>query len=116
MSLRCLGLILALLAASGSAAAQEPPSALKPFLPAAVPHPAILQPFIYAGAAQPVEWSPPKVVRDGPLPIDLPTALKLVNARSRDIAIAAHRINQAGAALELAKYVWLPNISIGPDY
>jgi outer membrane protein TolC len=63
----------------------------------------------------PVPWSPPSV-RGNAYPIDLPTALKLVNAQALDIAIASQRIQQASARHEQAKYAWLPTITVGADY
>src|SRR5205814_2287872 len=63
----------------------------------------------------PVPWTAP--VQDGlALPINLPTALKLVNARTMDVAIASLRVRQAGAQFDQAKYAWLPTITIGADY
>src|SRR5207248_3093609 len=70
---------------------------------------------VYAVPAPPVPWSPPALMGK-PLPINLPTALKLVNARAMDIAIAAQRIQQASAQFEQAKYAWLPTITMGADY
>jgi len=53
---------------------------------------------------------------DRPLPINLPTALQLANARAIDIAIAAERIQVAAAVLEQAQVLWLPTITLGGDY
>ena len=63
----------------------------------------------------PVPWQAP-APRDAMLPINLPTALKLVNARALDVAIAAQRVTQAGAQLDQARYAWLPNVTMGIDY
>jgi len=63
----------------------------------------------------PVPWTPP-TARGNALPINLPTALKLVNARAMDIAIASQRIQQANAQHEQAKYAWLPTVTVGVDY
>ncbi|MBP3954581.1 TolC family protein [Gemmata sp. G18] len=51
-----------------------------------------------------------------PLPIDLTTALTLTNASPLDIQIAGERLRAAGAALDRAKVMWLPNVSLGLDY
>jgi hypothetical protein len=51
-----------------------------------------------------------------PLPINLPTALRLAGARALDIAIAAERIRVAAAMLEQAQVLWLPTITLGGDY
>jgi outer membrane protein TolC len=52
-----------------------------------------------------------------PLPIDLPYALRLVNASNPTIAIAQERINEAYARLRQAQVLWLPNLWVGgnPD-
>jgi outer membrane protein TolC len=54
--------------------------------------------------------------QDRPLPINLPTALQLADARATDIAAAAERIQIAAAVLEQAEVLWLPSITIGGDY
>lgn len=51
-----------------------------------------------------------------PLPINLPTALKLANANPLDIQIAAARIRIAAAQLNQANVLWLPTIFTGGDY
>jgi outer membrane protein TolC len=56
------------------------------------------------------------LLNDPCLPIDLPSALRLVNARSLDIAIAVQRIERARADHDLAKYIWLPTIQSGYQY
>lgn len=53
---------------------------------------------------------------DRPYPINLPTALKLANARSLDVALASERVRVAQAQLERARVLWLPNIYLGADY
>ena len=50
------------------------------------------------------------------LPIDLPSALRLVDARTLDVAVATKRIMQASAQFDQAKYAWLPTITLGTDY
>jgi outer membrane protein TolC len=51
-----------------------------------------------------------------PLPIDLPTALRLADVSPLDIAIAAERLNAAAATLDRARVMWLPNVGVGADY
>jgi outer membrane protein TolC len=51
-----------------------------------------------------------------PLPIDLPTALRLANARAVDIAAAAERVQVATALLKQAEVLWLPTVTAGVDY
>ena len=53
---------------------------------------------------------------DRPLPINLPTALKLGGASPLDIALASQRLQAAAAQLERANLFWLPNVSLGVDY
>src|SRR5262249_46257388 len=47
------------------------------------------------------------------LPINLPTALQLANARAIDIAIASARIKIAVAQFERARVLWLPSLQLG---
>jgi outer membrane protein TolC len=46
----------------------------------------------------------------------LATALQLGNVRPVDVAAAAQRIQAAAAALEQARVLWLPSVTIGADY
>src|SRR5439155_13444138 len=65
----------------------------------------------------PVPLTPPAPgICDRPLPINLPTALKLAGARPLDIAAAAARIRLAAAQLERARVLWLPTVYLGADY
>jgi len=47
---------------------------------------------------------------DSPLPINLPTALQLANARPLDVALASWRINIAAAQLERAQTLRLATL------
>lgn len=68
-------------------------------------------------AAEPELPTVPAVASDDrPLPINLPTALQLANARAVDVAVATERIRAATAVLEGAKVLWLPSITMGGDY
>jgi outer membrane protein TolC len=49
-------------------------------------------------------------------PINLATALQLANARPLDVAIAARQVEVAAAALDRARYAWLPTVLAGGDY
>ena len=60
--------------------------------------------------------SPAAAPCEKPLPINLPTALRLANARPIDIALASERIRVAAAQLERAQVLWLPTIYVGVDY
>jgi outer membrane protein TolC len=51
-----------------------------------------------------------------PYPINLPTAMKLGNARGLDIELASRRLQAAGAELQRANVLWLPNLIFGADY
>ncbi|MBY0522167.1 MAG: TolC family protein [Gemmataceae bacterium] len=53
---------------------------------------------------------------DRPLPINLPTALKLANVQNLDIALASARIQVATAQFDRAKVLWLPTLVTGGDY
>jgi outer membrane protein TolC len=78
------------------------------------PAPRILHPTT---ALAPVAYTPPAAADwDRPLPINLPTALRLANANPLDIGIAAERISTAAAQLGQANVKWLPNILMGTDY
>lgn len=60
--------------------------------------------------------TPPPITTGKPLPINLPTALKLGNVRGLDIELASRRVQTAGARLQGANVLWLPNILVGGDY
>jgi len=79
-------------------AADPPPDAAAPVSPKALP--------------------PVSENTDGrrPLPISLPTAFRLADARALDVALAAARVRAAAAALDRAELLWLPNIVMGSDY
>ena len=53
---------------------------------------------------------------DRPLPINLPTALRLANVQAVDVVAAAERLNAAFAVLDQARVQWLPTITLGGDY
>ncbi|MFO0877068.1 MAG: TolC family protein [Gemmataceae bacterium] len=62
---------------------------------------------------------PPLVMppaEDRPLPINLPTALKLANVRPLDIALASQRIQVAQAELDQANALWIPSLFLGANY
>jgi outer membrane protein TolC len=60
--------------------------------------------------------APPVAAGDRPLPINLPTALRLANVRPIDVAVAAQQIRLAAAQLEQARVLWLPTLYLGTDY
>jgi outer membrane protein TolC len=60
--------------------------------------------------------APAPAACDRPLPINLPTALKLAGARPLDIALATQRLEVALAALDRARALWLPGVTFGTDY
>jgi len=51
-----------------------------------------------------------------PLPINLPTAMRLAGATPLDIALASQRMEVAAAQLQRANVLWLPTITMGADY
>ncbi|HEY7307971.1 MAG TPA: TolC family protein [Gemmataceae bacterium] len=80
-----------------------------------------------APAPRPVAVTPPQQpempsatsfsTADGkPYPINLPTAMKLGNARGLDIALASRRLQASAAELQRANVLWLPNLIFGADY
>jgi outer membrane protein TolC len=52
----------------------------------------------------------------GRMPIDLATALRLAQARTIDVQVAAERTRLARAQLQRARVAWLPNVIWGFDY
>ena len=50
------------------------------------------------------------------LPIDLPTALRIVDASNPTIALARERVREAYARQRQAEALWLPNLDTGPAY
>jgi outer membrane protein TolC len=97
--LRC-GLVLATLWAS-SASAQEPPPSVATTTD--------------GGQAVPFT-APPLTADDKPLPIDLPSALRLAHVQALDISIATQQWRAAGAQLQGAKALWLPSVVAGAEY
>jgi outer membrane protein TolC len=89
---------------SGGALAQEEAPAPRPLTPSApdVPSPPAVTSFPTAGGK--------------PYPINLPTAMKLANARGLDIELASRRLQVASAQLQAARVLWLPNLIFGTDY
>jgi outer membrane protein TolC len=59
---------------------------------------------------------PPTPVGPATMPIDLPTALRLVNANSPTIALARARIDEAYANQQQAEVLMLPNLQAGVNY
>jgi outer membrane protein TolC len=49
------------------------------------------------------------------LPIDLATALRLVDAQSLDVGIAVQQVKKSYAQYEQLKYSWLPTLNVGAD-
>lgn len=50
------------------------------------------------------------------LPIDLPTALRLVNTSNPTIGVARARVREAYARWQQARVLWIPNLESGPAY
>src|SRR5205814_3092045 len=80
-------------ALAGPSQADEPLAPPRPTTPAAV-------------------VSPPPA----PLPIDLPTALRLADASNPTVAVARARVAEAYARLRQAEVSWLPNLTPGATY
>jgi outer membrane protein TolC len=116
-----VGLLIAALVSvwedmDGSVLAQEQAA------PGALPMPAPLGPapteqtpdrpagsFLPAAAAAPADAGKP-------LPINLPTALKLGDARAIDVQVASEKIRLAAAQLQQARVLWVPTFLMGTDY
>jgi outer membrane protein TolC len=65
----------------------------------------------------PVPLTPPAVEPGEELmPINLPAALQLGNARALDIVIAEQQVRIAAAALLGTQVLWLPTLGMGTDY
>jgi outer membrane protein TolC len=94
---------LVLLAALSACQAQEEAPPPRPLLPDApnVPAPPTVS-FPTAGGK--------------PYPINLPTAMKLGNARNLDIQLASQQLQASAAQLQAAKVLWLPSLIVGTDY
>jgi outer membrane protein TolC len=61
--------------------------------------------------------APPGVgPKDETFPINLPTALRLADARAWDITIATQQLRVAAAQLEGAKVLWVPTLYMGAEY
>ncbi len=52
----------------------------------------------------------------GAMPIDLPTALQLVDANNLTVALAQERVREAMQQQRQAEVLWLPNLTGGPTY
>lgn len=66
-------------------------------------------------ADAPIADQPPAETA-GPMPIDLPTALQMVNASNPTIALARERVREAYYLLREAQFAFLPNLHAGPQY
>jgi outer membrane protein TolC len=53
---------------------------------------------------------------EAPLPIDIATALRLVDANSPTVAVARARVQEAIARQQQANVLWLPNLQVGATY
>jgi outer membrane protein TolC len=73
--------------------------------------PSTTEPFATSGQA-----ATPGARVGAALPINLPSALTLANARPIDVVAAAERVRIAAAQLELAGVQWLPTVTVGGDY
>ncbi|MHB1423043.1 MAG: TolC family protein [Gemmataceae bacterium] len=92
---------LALLAVLSPCRGQEEVPAPRPLMPD-VPASQMVTSFPTAGGR--------------PYPINLPTAMKLGNARGLDIQLASQQLQASVAQLQGARVLWLPNVLFGADY
>jgi outer membrane protein TolC len=96
-----------------------PPQFPMPLGPASAERPAgcILQrPTVTENTQPPPIQSAQPSAADQILPINLPTALCLSNARPLVIAFAQASVEEAAALLQHANVLWLPNLNVGADY
>jgi outer membrane protein TolC len=113
-----------LICLTGSASGVSAQELLPPITPATpnqsppIPRTETLPPPATAPRSEtPPQLTPPSVgPRDEVLPINLPAALKLANARAWDITIATQQLRVAAAQLEGAKVLWVPNLISGVEY
>ncbi len=107
--------LLALGLAAGPAVAADPipldPTG-KPPPAATTPSPPPVKPGPYAPSAT----APTPLPATAPLPIDLPTVIRLVNSNSPVIGIARARLAQAFAVQDRAEVLWLPDVVGGLNY
>jgi outer membrane protein TolC len=99
----CAGLILATLPAPGQESARP-----RPYSPAATRQ-----------AAPPADPAPdptPPAGRRASYPIDLPTALRLVDGNNPTVGVARARVREAVAQLDRARLNWIPTLSFGPTF
>jgi len=99
--LRCLSLLLVALTQT----AAQPPGPRQPYAPSAPTTPAIPTPPTFAAVARPTTY-----------PIDLATALRLVDANSPTLGVARARVKEAIAQLDRARVAWVPNLAFGPSF
>jgi outer membrane protein TolC len=101
-----------------------------PAIPSLIKPAGIMEPVRLAGYAE--EQKLPAAATDPPanlqpsqsapapvpeaMPIDLPTALRLVNANSPTIALARDRTRAANLVQRQAELAWLPDLRAGPTY
>ncbi|MFO0849348.1 MAG: TolC family protein [Gemmataceae bacterium] len=82
-----------------------------------LPAPPPAAPAALPAASEPsLPPTPPAADAGQPLPIDLPTALRLAGSNPLDIAVAAERVRVAGAQLDRANVLWVPTLNLGVDY
>jgi outer membrane protein TolC len=71
---------------------------------------------LYTNAPAPVLPPRPPTTDDRPLPINLPSALRLADARPIVIAAAQASVQVAAMQLSQARVLWLPNLNVGAAY
>ncbi len=91
--------------------ANAPPAPLPPVAP--LPSPG--SPTAHPPAPDPTAYSL-QPTASAAMPIDLPTALQLVDANNPTIAVARSRFREAFLAQRQAELAWLPDLRAGPTY
>jgi outer membrane protein TolC len=73
-------------------------------------------PILSEGQAPPKLAAAPVQEADQPLPINLPTALRLADARPLVIAMAQASLQVAVARWQRSRVMWIPNLNVGGSY
>ena len=130
MSHKSIGILVMLLFAAASAAAQPPafeqPAGMNAPMPpgdvqaippiSAGPGAVLGPPIINENPLPPLIQPAQPAPLDAVLPINLATALYLSNARSLVIASAQASEEEAAGRLRGSEVLWLPNLNVGTDY
>ena len=92
-----------------------PPASMRP--PQTIPSAVKLASYSdYTDGSQPERTADAAPTAVESLPIDLPTALRLVDANNPTVALARQRVQAAYLQQRQADFLWLPDLHAGPTY